>query len=137
MVQLFWGVTCLLDGEGPAGDLDNGRAGAEVAREEVGVEGGGHQDHAQVCQEGVKVNCSISLSCSCSCTGFLAWPLPEDAPEDHEEEVAVLAALVHLVHHDVRHERQLRVVLQPPQEDARRAEEESCRRRRLHLQSGG
>ena len=60
MVQLFWGVTCLLDGEGPAGDLDDERAGAEVAREEVGVEGGRHQYHAQVCRRGV-MNCSISL----------------------------------------------------------------------------
>ena len=52
------GNSSLLNGEGPAGDLDDGRAGAEVAREEVGVEGGRHQDDAEV------------------------RPLPEDAPGD-------------------------------------------------------
>ena len=82
----------------------------KVAHEEVRVERRRHEDQAEV------------------------GPAAEEVAKDHEEEIALHRALVDLVDDDVRHAAQLRVLLQPPRQDARRAEEERRRRRRRRLQ---
>ncbi len=59
----------------------------EVGGEQLRIHGGGHEDDLEI------------------------LPLGQQPPQQDEEEVAVQAALVHLVDHDVRHARQRRVGL--------------------------
>ena len=81
-------------------------------REEILVESGRHEDHAQV-----------------------ATTLTQRVAQDHQQEVRLDRALVHLVDDDVRGTRERGVLLQPPEQDARRAEEQPRGRRRLVLQA--
>ena len=100
-----------------------GRA-VEVPREHVPVHRGGHQAELHVRSRAL----GRALAALASAQEFL---------ERHEQEIALHRSLVHLVHQDVRHSRERGIALQPTQQDARRAEEQSRVVARLGLAPDG
>ena len=105
------------DGEGAAGDLERRHrrvaAEREVAREEVHIHRRRHQHELE--------------------RRFAT----EEVAQDHQKEVGLHRPLVHLIHKEMGDAIELRVLLQPAHQDARRAEEQRRRRRALALQPDG
>mmetsp|Transcript_165480 Transcript_165480/g.526058 ORF Transcript_165480/g.526058 Transcript_165480/m.526058 type:complete len:257 (+) Transcript_165480:2098-2868(+) len=93
----------------PAGHRE-ARSPTEVAAKQVFVHGGRHQDDLEVSAPAAQV------------------------PQRQQQEVALDAALVDLVDDDVRGAVEVRILLQAPQQDACRAEEQARARSRLLLQ---